>query len=927
MAATYTLENEQMRVDLDERGLTRVRDTNLKRDVLFRDDSASLKVGGREIRTATLGAPVIRRDATSVTYAWDLQGASLRAVYELKPGWRFVSKQLFYEPVSDAAYRMEDVTVFQARLLDPVAQEQRIGGGSRGVFLRLTAQTSNAARDGIFMTLQNPFIRWARENGQVSLAYAPEMEWKAGYGPFASDRALIGTYRLSGTTYPARMVPEWQYVPEPTRAGAGDPYYDASEINAMTDCVRAFLLYNPRQSARIQVGWTENDYQIDVSTLSGVTEYRRIIDQTAAVGVDHLLYGPGNSDVSSLAENRDAWGWENILWLGLGQKIRKGEWDPRKDSIPGSVQAMLDYAKSKKVKLVAYVYPSLIWSQGPQWSAWAGERAGGYLGADTGNREFQDWFVDILVAFHNKTGIGGYSFDHWWIAYDEASSKYAQWYGTRRILETLRQRLPGILIDGRQQYHWFGPWTWLAGTFPHPMASDEQPGSFRAFPDLHTDRISANRQRFAAWMYRMEQFTPTEITPGYMLHQTQRNDEKGTNRRDRFRPADWDLLGWRYSVISSIASAPLNHVVNYLPARDEAEFKAFSKEDKAWLDGWMDWTDRNAALLKRIRPILGQPMLGRVDGTAAFDGDKGFIFLLNPNYRRMDAVFRLDGSIGLDEGERFLLREIEPVAGRLVGKPAAGAWTYGDTVTLPMEGTSAVVLEVLPTPRGGQPLLFNVPGKIRLQGDRLEVTEASGPVGHEGDVLVSLPAGRTVKTLTVNGRAVPFQADGDTVTARLRFAGIRFDRSQQVGEYDPAFAGRSLEGAFTIPSRIIRQAKARAAAWPVNYTADDRLAPWLGPERILLFVQVADAKPSMKVSMTIDGQPADLKQAWNGVYPNSGDQTFIGWYLDVADLAPDTPHTVRVSLPEDLAPGQFQGLFFDNVETEYTTELVEGAAG
>jgi hypothetical protein len=96
---------------------------------------------------------------------------------------------------------------------------------------------------------------------------------------------------------------------------------------------------------------------------------------------------------------------------------------------------------------------------------------------------------------------------------------------------------------------------------------------------------------------------------------------------------------------------------------------------------------------------------------------------------------------------------------------------------------------------------------------------------------------------------------------------------------------------------------------------------------LLLFVQISDPKPDMNVSMTIDGKAAELKKAYNGVYPNSGDQTFVGWYVDAAGLAPDTEHRLEVSLPA-LEPGQFQGVFFDNVETEFTTEIVaEGSAG
>ena len=32
-------------------------------------------------------------------------------------------------------------------------------------------------------------------------------------------------------------------------------------------------------------------------------------------------------------------------------------------------------------------------------------------------------------------------------------------------------------------------------------------------------------------------------------------------------------------------------------------------------------------------------------------------------------------------------------------------------------------------------------------------------------------------------------------------------------------------------------------------------------------------------------------------------------------------HTVEVTLPAGLQPGQFQGLFFENVEAEFMTDL------
>ena len=55
--------------------------------------------------------------------------------------------------------------------------------------------------------------------------------------------------------------------------------------------------------------------------------------------------------------------WEQLLWFGLGQKLRLGEWKPG-DALPASLVEMLDYFKAKGVRPVAYVYPILAFLAG-----------------------------------------------------------------------------------------------------------------------------------------------------------------------------------------------------------------------------------------------------------------------------------------------------------------------------------------------------------------------------------------------------------------------------------------------------------------------------------------------------------------------------------------------------------------------------------
>jgi hypothetical protein len=927
-AENFKLNNGVVTAEFDGNGLVQLSLPKTGQSFALAGDACSLLVNGERLSLPGLKRTAFKRRKDGVTYTYAVGDWQLQVVYVLKPNWEFVSKQLVLTLPPNSTSRVDTIEMLRAEVQTPIGREFKASNGSGAVFLRL-GETHSPPKYGVFLALQNPFLKWERKGARISLAYAPDMEWRAGYGPFASDRVCIGVFALTGTELPAHALAEWKYVREPERAFDGKPLLDQAEFEAMTRCVDAFTLFRPKESLRVHVPWCENDYQIDVATPAGRTEWKRILDQCAAVGCNHTLFTPANSTVAPLKDNADAWGWENCLWLGLGQKIRKGEWNMAQDPIPPSIREILDYAKSKKVKLVAYVYPTLGWMQNPEWTAWCGGKTGGYIGVDTGVRSFQDWFVDQLVAFQRRTGIAGYSFDHWWIAYEPTkeglnpTSKYAQWFGCRRILDELRRRVPDAVIDGRQQYQWFGAWTWRGGSYPHPTMNDEQPGSFENFPDLHFSRVSGNRQRFAAWYYRMEQFTPWDLVPGYMTHQTPRNDAQGQCVKDHpFHTRDWDYLGWRYSVISSIGTAPFNHVVNLLPARDETEFRHFRPEDQRWLCQWMDWTDQHRATLKQLRPIIGPPALGRIDGTAAIMGDRGFVFLFNPNYRELNAEFRLDASIGLTQGEAFLLRELYPCPGRLLGKPEQGAWPLGDLVSLPIKGPQAFVAELVPAQSLKLPALVNARGQAALRGDTLVLSDVEGEMGAKTLLTVIVPPRRRLSQVTVNGRpATSFAQKNGWVTLPVTFAGARFDHCQQIGTYDRNFSNTVFRAGFTVPQRVFTQLAERRKAWPISYSGEELLATWRGSDRLLLCLHIADPQDLWTVGLKLNGQPVEVKKAYSDVFPLGRERTFTSFYADVSNLKPDAWCEAEVTLPDALQPGQFQGLFLENVEAAFTTEL------
>jgi hypothetical protein len=914
-SGSFTIHNTQLRACFGGRGLRSLEDRALNKKITFARDAFSVSIDGHEISSDNLKDPVVEADAASIRYRFDAPPYGIEVVYQLKPGWRFVSKRLVVTATaSHQGFHVDRVQLIDAHLSGAQGSDYVVAsrwvkpetpGRNYGIFKRFADQS------GLFALVQNPFLTVEHDPSSFSISYSPGMAWKRAYGPFQSDLACIGTYKLSGQVVPARDVSEWEW--RPTSSGK-EVEEDESEISAFLSCVHAFVLDpHAKDAVRIHVGWTENDYQIDLAKREGRREYKRIIDRAAALGLGYILFAPSNSDLSSEKDDADAWHWEHVLWLGLGQKIRKGQWNVASSPVPESVQEMLDYAKSKNLKLVAYVYPTLPFAGNPHWLVGDHQE-----NATLANREFQDWLIQELLTFYRRTGIGGYSFDYTWLDLS-GSTQYAQWWGWRRILEALRAAEPSMVIDGRQRYQAYGPWVWLAGSYPHPTSTDEQPESFTPFPDLHLDRVSADRERYTAYLYRIDDFCPSELMPGFIGHQTPRNDDDGRRVDSSFRRRDWDYLGWRYSLMSSIAVAGLNNVVNMIPARDLAEDQFFSPADVRFFRHWLDWADENRAYLLHTRFILGQPQMGKVDGTAALIGSRGYIFLFNPNARKLEARVKLDGSIGLAGSGPFLLRELYPQPGELVGKPRAGFWSYGEEVALELGGASAVVLEITPAPRQyTEPLLFNARGNASLRGGQLTLSNVSGEPGTTLDVEVLLPEDRQVTNVVANGHSEPSRQEGNVLMLQLHFEGASFSHMQQVGTFDPNFAGGTFKGSFNVPQWVFDQLKARQRAWPIPWSEEDLKTTWLAPQRLLVFVQIAEPSDRMSVRLTLDGTAVALEKAYSSVRPNPG--SFVGFYADWSNLHPGRDYEVELTLPE-LRPGQFQGIFFDNVEPGYTTRL------
>ena len=798
-------------------------------------------------------------------------GAELRATYELLRGAASVAKTLELS-MRGAALRgragsaglvLERVAVWANMSLvasgappsDHAIAKSRYGLGDTGLFLRWTimpmdsspATSAASTGYGALVTARNPFLRVAARNGgEVSVSYSPSLPWDAARGPLRVDVGVLGVHLLRGAWLPALSA-------------VGNVALNEAERDAMQAAARAAMppaIARRRQTrARVHVAWCENDYQLDAADPADRVEYSRILDASVKMGATHLVFAPRNSDVSSAANNTDTWGWEQLLWFGMGQRIRDGRWKPGRDALPESLQAMLADFRRAGVRPLAYVYPILAFLAGtlpdggsPSWIYNTTDYPGGgpvVPRASLADVSFQDWLASTLVAFANATGSGGFAFDFTYFE-DPRVSQYTQWAGWRNILQALQTDEAGAAcggwchVDNRQQSHEWGPWMWaLGGTYAEPLASDENPETWPfSEADLHTDRLLANRQRRVAWEYANLDFAPGEVVPGFAFHQIERRPTRQQaavctdGRCGNFsRRQDWDAIGFRYSLLSSIGAGGgggLNTVLNALPARDASEYNAFPEQDAAWVRLWLDWADMRQEQLARVSavPLYGSPhsapTAGRLDAAwvpppeAVGTGDaRGFLFIFNPTARELRAMLALDGGAlrGLDCGMWPLLELTHVDSSESPGVPpyTRAVVRCGDLFELDVPPTTALVVGVckwLPPRAAEGARLIGAPGnavvathaglglRLRRGGGslgggsvvaHLKIEGASGVAGDGAELLVAVPAGSPVPLIAyINGAthpaAVVATAIGNTSAAlvRGRWAGESFTRSFEV---------------------------------------------------------------------------------------------------------------------------------------------------
>ncbi|EGB07459.1 hypothetical protein AURANDRAFT_64885 [Aureococcus anophagefferens] len=770
------------------------------------------------------------------------------------------------------------------------------GGAAIAAFGRV------GGRSGFFASVANPFF-----NVDVDASFGLTLR----YDTFGSCAVEGGAYAAEPAVLGATRLQRYAYGP-----------VNLGERAAFVACVEAYLLdgaMRKNATVKVNVAWDESDYQLDVATAEGRAEYDRIFASNAALGITHVVYEPQNSAHASRFKTTDNWGWEAGLWFSLGQgrkrerhsqlqrllsrpfstrlgeAVRTGAFDATRDAVPADILAQVDRARAMGLGLLAYVYPQLGFNGTAPHHA--GDRT------DLAAPAARDWLKDQLLAFLAKSGAAGFAWDQDIFA-GAPELRYGQWRSWMAILRAIRAAKPDAVMDHRQTNHVWGPWYQLAGSYAEPLAGDENPETYGVpIANLHADHVAADNLRRVNYAYAAAQLLPPSRVPGFIFHQAERTDDNGTDAcfggvpwRDAacydVNARDFDYVGYKYSLLASVGSAGLNNVVAFLPGRDAAEWAALPDGDKAWIRGWLAWTDDEAACLARALPVatLGPPAVGAVDGWACFDAARGvgFVFLFNPGFAPRSAGLALDESLGVANGTAALFRvdELHP------GRASLGTWRAGAARALAVGGAAARVL------------------RLEALAEPVEALALAA-------VRAPVPVDAAVAAVAVDGVAcavAPAPRAG-VVAARYAAPASRAQRAMPVAPgavAPPAFAGGWFNATVAVPAAVAAQLAARAAAYDVAWRPGELRAA-LAPARLLLYPAIADPDDALDVALWVDGAPANLTRAYNSRgLPRAA--CFLGFYYDASPLAAGGAHDVALWLPP-LAPGRFEGLFWENVET------------
>ena len=128
--AADALENETVRAEFGVRGLVAIADKPNSQTVRFTSDDCAVYAGNESVESEFLLPTLEQQSPTNRVYRFDSGPWTVRVIYELQPGWHFVSKQLTVANSGKKETRVQRFEIFRGRVETPIAAQLRIRDGT-----------------------------------------------------------------------------------------------------------------------------------------------------------------------------------------------------------------------------------------------------------------------------------------------------------------------------------------------------------------------------------------------------------------------------------------------------------------------------------------------------------------------------------------------------------------------------------------------------------------------------------------------------------------------------------------------------------------------------------------------------------------------------------------------------------------------------
>lgn len=459
-------------------------------------------------------------------------------------------------------------------------------------------------------------------------------------------------------------------------------------------------------------------------------------------------------------------------------------------------------------------------------------------------------------------------------------------------------------MDHRYGSQYDGPWSWITlNGYTSALLADENPETYPIlYPSLHTDRIAANFMLPGNRELRLEHFASMESIPGFIGHQSERFSADGGLPWQDHDIRDFDLMGFPYSLLANIASSGANLIHTMIGARDPQEYYLLPERMLRFWSYWLQWTDQHLEEIRNSIPFLTEHNWSLMK----LNGIDGFLFFFNPNCVQEHRMIRLDGQLNMKsptEQGYWLLSEIYPE------QKILQLIEYNQTVDFLLDGESATVFELRFLSTVSTPMLVGVSGTAFVANKKiLMINGVYGEAGTETNepVFIIMPDEQVIETVVLNGNEKRFEQVKEVIVLVdvLSFPGQYLPRSAQI-----------MNNSIVVSELLLQQFMERQEEYPITWT-DDELAEvaWLGPHRLLLFVCVVNPDDRWNVTAQINNVPVAVKKGYNTRDTHNRDR-FMGFYLDLTNVVqkPNTAYSLSLEMPA-MIPGQFQGLFLENIE-------------